>query len=73
MTSESKKPRNESSQDQSLRLRELQKLAKKSKGTSEILEFLDSFPDPTKQYKIVFPYGNDGEPLPWDSGLRNSF
>lgn len=68
MTSE-----NKISRGKSLRLRELKRLTKKSKGISENLEFLDNLPDPSKRYKIVFPYGNDGEPLPWDSGLRNSF
>ena len=66
-------PENKNSRDKSLRLRELERLKKKSKGVAENSEFLDNLPDPSKRYKIVFPYGNDGEPLPWDSGLRNSF
>lgn len=56
------------SQDDSLRLRELKKHTKKAKDVIGDLDYIDQIPEPPSRGKIIFPYGDNGKPLPWGSG-----
>ncbi len=73
MTSKHKKQRDEILRDQSTRIREFQRLKEKSEKAQRDLRIPDYSLSPRERYRIPFPYGNDGEPLEWGSGLRNSF
>ncbi len=57
------------SHDDSLRLRELRKHAKKAKNLVRNLDYIDQIPDPPSRGEIIFPYGNNGRALPWGSGV----
>ncbi len=73
MTSKHQKQRDENLRDQSTRIREFQRLKEKSEKAQRDLLIPILLPGPRERYRIRFPYGNDGEPLDWGSGLRNSF
>ena len=55
------------SQDDSPRLRELEKHKQKAKDVFGILDYIDQLPRPPRR-KIIFPYGDNGKSLPWGSG-----
>lgn len=57
------------SHDDSLRLKELKKQKKRAKDVIGNLDYIDQIPDPPNRSKIIFPYGNNGKPLPWGSGV----
>ncbi len=73
MTSKHKKQRDEILRDQSTRIREFQRLKEKSEKAQREIRIPDYSLNPRERYRIPFPYGNDGEPLEWGSGLRDTF
>ena len=56
------------SQDDSSRLRELKKHTKKAKDVVGDLDYIDRIPKLPNRRKMIFPYGDNGKPLPWGSG-----
>lgn len=57
------------SRDDSLRLREFKKHKKKAKDVIGNLDYIDQIPGPPSRGTIIFPYGDNGKPLPWGSGV----
>ena len=62
-------PKKNSSHVDSPRQQELKKHAQTAKKVLGNLDFIDKIPDPPNRGKIVFPYGDNGKPLPWGSGV----
>lgn len=61
-------PKRSSSHADSQRLRDFEKHTKKAKDAFGNLDYLDKIPDPPRRGRIIFPYGDNGKPLPWGSG-----
>ena len=57
------------SPDDSRRLREVEKHKKKAKDVIGNLDYIDQIPYSPSRREIIFPYGNNGKPRPWGSGL----
>ncbi|MYE63952.1 MAG: hypothetical protein F4X29_11740 [Rhodothermaceae bacterium] len=55
------------SHDDSLRLRELKKNTKRAEDVIGNLDYIDEIPPP-KRPEPMFPYGDNGVPMPWGTG-----